>query len=75
LNIFSIRSVIRKPETMFVVEANTATAPRIVANASSPAPARISEPTIEIAPYSQKVPCGPSWRFKNGKEKMWKTKL
>jgi hypothetical protein len=31
LNIFSMRSVMRKPETMLVVEAKTATAPRIVA--------------------------------------------
>ena len=36
-NIFSIRSVIRKPLTMFVIDAATAIVPRIVLNVSSAA--------------------------------------
>ena len=54
LNILSIRSVSRKPLTIFVIEAKTATAPRIVGNAPPvpapvPAPASMIEPTTAIA--------------------------
>ena len=54
MNILSIRSVSRKPLTIFVIEAKTATAPRIVGNAPPvpapvPAPASMIEPTTAIA--------------------------
>src|SRR5258708_3066348 len=46
LNSFSIRSVIRKPLTMFVIEAKSATAPRVrIAGGASPPPTRIPPPT------------------------------
>src|SRR5690606_29206393 len=49
LNIFSMRSVMRKPLTMFVVDANTATAPSTVLIGSWSGPARMIAPTIAMA--------------------------
>ena len=49
LNILSMRSVIRKPLTMFVTEANTAIAPSTVLNVVFCSPAMMTEPTTAIA--------------------------
>src|SRR5690606_36695862 len=49
LNIFSIRSVIRKPLTMFVIEAATAIVPRIVLAVVRCSPAMMIDATIAIA--------------------------
>src|SRR5437867_9119054 len=48
LNIFSMRSVIRKPPTTFVEEQHTAMKPKIVLSNPWPDPATTSEPTSEI---------------------------
>src|SRR5882724_10337474 len=48
LNIDSIRSVIRKPPTMFAMAHATAIVPRIVASAPSPLPANTNEATREM---------------------------
>src|SRR5205823_3979901 len=48
-NILSIRSVIRKPLTMLVIDAATATVPRIVVSVDSRSPAMRIEPTTAIA--------------------------
>ena len=48
LNIFSMRSVITKPPTTFVVEQTTAMKPRIVLTVLYCAPAVTIEPTSEI---------------------------
>ena len=48
LNIFSMRSVITKPPTTFVVEQTTAMKPRIVLTVLYRAPAVTIEPTSEI---------------------------
>src|SRR5207253_2866990 len=48
LNIFNIRSVMRKPPTMLEVAHTTATKPRIVATLFARDPAAMSEPTSEI---------------------------
>src|SRR5215471_3541096 len=48
-NIFSMRSVMRKPDTMLVIDAATATVPRIVVMLESRSPAMINEPTTAIA--------------------------
>src|SRR4029450_7774335 len=48
-NIFSMRSVIRKPLTMLVVEANTATAPKMVLNLDCCSPASRIAPTTAMA--------------------------
>src|SRR5689334_16392346 len=49
LNIFSMRSVMRNPLTMFVVDAKTATAPRMVLSRDSCSPASRMAPTTAIA--------------------------
>src|SRR5262249_19587427 len=49
LNILSMRSVIRKPLTMLVTEAKTATAPSQVLIVSFSSPAMMIEPTTAIA--------------------------
>src|SRR5712671_2318416 len=49
LNIFSMRSVIRKPLTMLVVDAKTATAPRMVLRRVSCSPASRMAPTTAMA--------------------------
>ncbi len=49
LNILSIRSVSRKPLTMLVIEATTATVPRIVVKPVSWLPASTIEPTTAMA--------------------------
>src|SRR5437879_6926260 len=49
LNILSMRSVIMKPLTMFVIEANNATAPRIRMVSGWSAPVTTIEPTTAIA--------------------------
>src|SRR5262245_47508135 len=48
-NIFSMRSVMRKPLTMLVTDAATATVPRIVLNVDFCSPAMMIEPTTAIA--------------------------
>jgi hypothetical protein len=48
LNILNMRSVMRKPPTMFDVAATTAMNPRIVATVDARDPAAISDPTREI---------------------------
>src|SRR5467141_1774806 len=49
LNILSMRSVIMKPLTMFVIEAKSATAPRMRIVSGWSAPATTIEPTTAIA--------------------------
>src|SRR5262249_2098265 len=49
LNILSMRSVIRNPETMLVTEANTAIAPSAVERLVFCSPAMMIEPTTAIA--------------------------
>ncbi len=49
LNIFSMRSVIRKPLTMLVIEAKTATAPSTVLRVVCCSPASSTAPTMAIA--------------------------
>src|SRR4029453_2178350 len=48
-NIFSIRSVIRKPETMLVIDAATGRVPRIVVRSDARSPAMSSDPTTAMA--------------------------
>ena len=48
LNIFSMRSVIRKPPTTFVLEQATAIRPNVVLRGSWAAPATSRDPTSEI---------------------------
>src|SRR3990167_2232893 len=49
LNILSIRSVIRKPLTMLVIEAATAAVPRIVVKSVFCSPAMMIDPTTAMA--------------------------
>src|SRR5258708_22312324 len=65
LNSFSIRSVIRKPLTMFVIEAKSATAPRVrIAGGASPPPTRIA-PTTAMADIAFVIDISGVWRSRD----------